>query len=61
MGRRAAPTGFTREGKTQVFLCGRDASAQKVFPAAYRDHEQGRALAEPLRNRIHGVPRKNVL
>jgi hypothetical protein len=60
MGRRAAPTGFTREGKTQAFLCGRDAAAQKVFPAASRDHEQRRAAAQPLLNRIHGVPGKNI-
>ena len=30
-GRRAAPTGFTREGKTLVFLRGRDASSAESF------------------------------
>ena len=46
-GRRIAPTGFSREGKTPVFLRGRDATAEKVFPEASRDHEQGRAERSP--------------
>ena len=43
MGRRVASTGFTREGKTPVFLRGRDASSAESFSRSL----QGRALAEP--------------